>query len=110
MLFGSAYDDSVPVAQIMLFLLPIVYATSPLLVSAYSSGVERRLVVPTLAIALFGSVAILVGQWLGGPEGAAGGLLLRSLLFLLFVGSVAINAAGSVGAGEPRAIGDPSTT
>jgi O-antigen/teichoic acid export membrane protein len=110
LLFGSAYDDAVPVTQIMLLVAPIVYATSPLLVSAYSYGAERRLVVPAIAIALFGSAAILAGQWLAGPKGAAAGLLLRSLLFLFFVGSVALSASNDVGASKSGTIGDPSMT
>jgi O-antigen/teichoic acid export membrane protein len=89
-LFGSEYEDAVPVAQIMLLILPIVYATSPLLVTVFSSGRERALVGPVIAVSLLGSGAIAAGQLIGGTEGAAVGLLVRSLCFLVFIGSVAV--------------------
>jgi O-antigen/teichoic acid export membrane protein len=92
-LFGAAYDDAVPVTQIMLLTLPLVYATSPLLVSAFSSGAERRLVGPVLALSLLGSLAIAAGELLAGPEGAAVGFLARSALFLVFIGSIAMSAS-----------------
>jgi O-antigen/teichoic acid export membrane protein len=93
LLFGDAYDDAVPVSQIMLLTLPLVYATSPLLVSAFSSGAEHRLVVPILVLSLLGSLAIVAGELLAGAEGAAVGLVVRSALFLLFIGSVAMSAS-----------------
>ena len=92
-LFGDAYDDAVPVSQIMLLTLPLVYATSPLLVSAFSNGAEHRLVVPILALSLLGSLAIAAGELLAGAEGAAVGLVVRTALFLVFIGSVAMSAA-----------------
>jgi O-antigen/teichoic acid export membrane protein len=93
LLFGDAYEDAVPVTQIMLLALPLVYATSPLLVSAFSSGVERRLVVPVLALSLLGSLGIVAGELLAGAEGAAVGLVARSALFLFFIGSIATAAS-----------------
>ncbi|MGH3134084.1 MAG: oligosaccharide flippase family protein [Gaiellaceae bacterium] len=92
LLFGSAYRDAVPVAQVMLLALPIVYAASPLLVVAYSHGRERSLIGPILATSLAGTAMIIVGEALGGTTLAAAGLVLRSFLFLLVVGTVAFAA------------------
>jgi len=92
LLFGDAYEEAVPVAQVMLLIVPIVYATSPLLVIAYSHGRERSLLAPTIAVSLAGTVAIVVGQALGGPKLAAAGYVARSMLFLVVVGSVALVA------------------
>jgi O-antigen/teichoic acid export membrane protein len=92
LLFGDAYEDAVPVAQIMLLVVPIVYATSPLLVIAYSHGRERALLLPTIGLSLAGTVAIVAGQVLRGAELAAAGYVARSALFLVVVGSVAVVA------------------
>jgi polysaccharide transporter, PST family len=92
-LFGDSYEDAVPVTQIMLLTLPLVYATSPLLVSAFSSGAERRLVVPVLVLSLLGSLAIVAGELLAGAEGAAAGLVARMALFLIGIGAIATSAS-----------------
>jgi O-antigen/teichoic acid export membrane protein len=89
LLFGAEYDEAVPVAQVMLLVLPLIYATSPLLASAYSSGAERTLVIPALVLSLIGSCAIIVGGLVAGARGAGAGILVRSMLFLLFIGFVA---------------------
>lgn len=92
LLFGEAYEDAVPVAQVMLLIIPLVYATSPLLVIAYSHGRERSLQLPILALSLAGTVAIIVGQALGGAQAAAVGFVVRSALFLVVIGTVAFVA------------------
>jgi len=92
LLFGEAYDDAVPVVQVMLLVVPIVYATSPLLVIAYTHGRERTLLLPILCLSLAGTVAIVAGQLAGGPTLAAAGYVARSALFLVVVGSVALVA------------------
>jgi O-antigen/teichoic acid export membrane protein len=92
LLFGDAYEESVPVAQIMLLVVPLIYTASPLLVIAYSHGRERSLLVPILALSLAGTVAIVVGQMVGGPTLAAAGYVARSALFLAVIGVVAFVA------------------
>ena len=89
LVFGEAYDPAVPVVQVMLLSVPLVYATSPLLVVAYSHGRERALLAPTIAVSLLGTLAIAVGQVVGGPVLAGAGFALRFGLFLLVVGFVA---------------------
>ena len=61
-LFGSDYRAAVPVVQIMLFVIPFVYASTPLLVQLYTSGNERKVLGATLLASLVGTTAILVGQ------------------------------------------------
>ena len=89
LVFGDAYRDSVEVVQVMLLVVPFVYATSTLLVVAYSHGYERSLLLPGLVISLGGTIAIVVGQVVGGPTLAAAGFVGRSALFLLVVGTFA---------------------
>lgn len=91
-LFGAAYEDAVPVAQVMLLMLPLVYAASPLLVVAYSYGWERSLQLPVLVLSLAGTVAIVIGQAAGGATFAAVGFVARSALFLLVIGTVSFIA------------------
>ena len=92
LLFGDAYDDAVPVVQVMLLTVPIVYATSPLLVIAYSHGRERSFLVPFLLISLGGTAAIVVGEALGGASFAAAGYVARSASVLVVVAVVAYGA------------------
>jgi O-antigen/teichoic acid export membrane protein len=88
-LFGDAYRDSVAVVQVMLLVTPLVYATSTLLVVAYSHGYERAVLVPGLVISFAGTLAIILGQAVGGPTVAAAGFVVRSALFLLVATIVA---------------------
>jgi O-antigen/teichoic acid export membrane protein len=92
LLFGETYREAVPVSQVMLLVVPIAYATSPLLVIAYSHGRERSLLVPFVLLSLGGTVAIIVGQAVGGATLAAVGYVARSALFLIVIGSVAFVA------------------
>ena len=89
LVFGEAYGDAVSVVQVMLLSVPLVYATSPLLVIAYSHGRERSLLIPTVGTSLAGTLAIVVGQAAGGPVLAGAGFVARFGLFLLVVGVVA---------------------
>jgi peptidoglycan/LPS O-acetylase OafA/YrhL len=66
----------------MLLVLPLGYAVSPLLVFAYSQGRERTVVLATITLSLVGTVAIAVGQAVGGAELAAVGSVVRAALFL----------------------------
>jgi len=92
LLFGHDYQDAVPVTQVMLLVVPVVYATSPLLVIAYSHGRERSLLVPIVVLSLAGTLAIVAGQAAGGATLAAAGYVARSLLFLVVIGAVAFVA------------------
>lgn len=102
-LFGNAYRESVPVAQIMLLALPFVFASSTLLVVAYSHGRERSLLAPVVGISLAGTAAIALGQVLGGPSLAAGGFVLRQVLFLTAIGIIALRILRRVSADGERA-------
>jgi O-antigen/teichoic acid export membrane protein len=90
LLFGEAYREAVPIAQVMLLVLPFFYATEPLLVYAYSNGRERSVVVATLGLSVIGSATIVLGQLAGGASYAAAGYVVRSVL--LFVGVAAVAA------------------
>ena len=108
LLFGGQYRAAVPVVQVMLLILPLVYATNPLLVVAYSHGRERALLLPVAALSLAGTGAMAVGQAIGGPQLAAAGFVFRSALFLLVVGVVSI-AAWRRGLVTPSAMHLPPT-
>ena len=88
LVFGSSYDGAVPVTQVMLLVVPIVYATSSLLVIAYSHGRERSFPVPFLLISLSGTAAIVAGQALGGATLAAVGYVGRSAAIFVVVAVV----------------------
>lgn len=92
LLFGDSYREAVAVSQVMLLVVPIVYATSPLLVIAYSHGRERSFLAPFVILSLGGTLAIVAGQVAGGATLAAVGYVARSGLFLVVVGSVAFVA------------------
>jgi O-antigen/teichoic acid export membrane protein len=88
LLFGGQYRDAVPTVQVMLISMPLVYASTPLLVYAYTNHRERTIVRATVGISLLGTAGIAVGQSVDGVTLAAGGYVLRQLLFvgaLIFV-------------------------
>jgi O-antigen/teichoic acid export membrane protein len=88
--FGDAYDDAVPVVQLMLFVLPFIYANNPLLAHVYTRGEERRVLVVTAVAAVLGTGLILLGQIIVGPEGAACGYVIRQALFTASLSAVAV--------------------
>jgi O-antigen/teichoic acid export membrane protein len=92
LLFGDVYEDAVPVVQVMLLSVPIVFTTSPLLVIAYSHRKERSLLVPMLGVSLVGTVAIVLGEAAGGAVFAGAGYVARFALFLVVVASVSFMA------------------
>ena len=79
--FGAAYEDAVGVVQLMLVALPFVFASNALLVRLYSLRRERAVLGVTLVAALFGTSGVVLGQLAIGPVGAAGGYVLRQVLF-----------------------------
>jgi O-antigen/teichoic acid export membrane protein len=94
LIFGNAYDEGVDVVQVMLLAIPFVYGSSSMLAQLYTGGRERSVLVVTLGMSALGTVAIVVGQLVVGPTGAAGGYVLRQILFL--AGLVAIAAVPAV--------------
>jgi O-antigen/teichoic acid export membrane protein len=87
-IFGDEFRDAVPVVQIMLLVIPFIFASNPLLTHLYTSRRERRGLTVALAVCAFaGTGAIIVGQLLIGPLAAAGGYVLRQALF---VGSLTV--------------------
>jgi O-antigen/teichoic acid export membrane protein len=82
LIFGPAYDDAVEVVQVMLLAIPFVYGSNVMLAHLYTGRRERSVLVATLAISALGTVTIVAGQLAFGPTGAAGGYLIRQVLFL----------------------------
>jgi PST family polysaccharide transporter len=81
--FGSDYREAVPIVQVMLVVIPFVFASNALLAHLYSSRRERRGLTFTLAaVALGGTAAILGGQVFSGTVAAGAGYVLRQALFV----------------------------
>jgi O-antigen/teichoic acid export membrane protein len=120
LVFGSDYKNAVGVVQVMLLSVPFIFAANPLLTHVYSARLEYRALGLRLGgIGCLGTGAIIAGQMLIGPVGAAGGYAARSVLFvgtLALAGSAAATAARSVNAqraphkpfAEKDAAGQPS--
>jgi O-antigen/teichoic acid export membrane protein len=103
-IFGSQYDEATRVVQIMCLVLPFIYASNPLLARLYTSGMERQVIAATLVASLVGTVTIVAGQLTIGPTGAAGGYVLRQILFTLVLAALSVRnqqGAARVGAGRP---------
>jgi O-antigen/teichoic acid export membrane protein len=82
LVFGSAYRPAIPVVQVMLLVLPFVFAANPLLTQVYTERLEHRALVLSLAVAsCIGTAAVVAGQLLVGPMGAAAGSVVRVALF-----------------------------
>jgi O-antigen/teichoic acid export membrane protein len=80
-LFGSEYDESIKITQIMLIALPFMFASNALIPGLYTSGRERRLFAVTAPAAVIGSVGVLIGQLLFGVVGAAVAFVARQVFF-----------------------------
>jgi O-antigen/teichoic acid export membrane protein len=89
-LFGQLYVDAVRVVQVMLLVVPFVYASSSLLTRLFTSGREREVLVVTVVASLVGTGVIVAGQLLIGPAGAAAGYVLRQALFTLTLGGMVL--------------------
>jgi O-antigen/teichoic acid export membrane protein len=92
LVFGSDYEEAIPVVQVMLLGIPFVYATAPLLVIAYSHRRERSLLLPVLGISVIGTLAIVVGQALGGAVAAGAGVVVRFALLFVAIAAVSLVA------------------
>jgi O-antigen/teichoic acid export membrane protein len=120
LVFGSDYKDAVPVVQVMLLAVPFLFASNPLLAHVYTARLEHRALGLSLGgVSCLGAGAIVAGQSLIGPVGAAGAYTARSMLFfgaLALAGRAVPPAArseSSPGNGrrdshEPEAPGEPS--
>jgi O-antigen/teichoic acid export membrane protein len=83
LIFGAKYQAAVPVLEIMLIAVPLVFYANGLMVVVYSGLREGELTRLTIPSAVIGSGAVLAGQIVWGTEGAAAGLVLRYVLFTL---------------------------
>jgi len=101
--FGAAYQDAVGVVQLMLMALPFVFASNLLLVRLYSLHRERAMLGVTFAASFVGTGAVVLGQLAIGPVGAAGGYVLRQVLFTV---GLTVRAASAAPARRPSS--DPS--
>jgi O-antigen/teichoic acid export membrane protein len=79
-IFGEQYRSSVPVVQVMLFVLPFVYASNPVLAYLYIWGREYVVLRVTIFASLLGTAMIVLGQVLVGPTLAASGLVIRQVV------------------------------
>jgi O-antigen/teichoic acid export membrane protein len=109
-LFGSKYTNAVLVVQIMIVATPFIFAANPLLTHVYTGRLEHRTLALGLAVvSCLGTAAIIVGQILVGPAGAAAGFVCRQVFFVAvlvlastsFARSVSTKRAG--GSTVPRA-------
>ena len=80
--FGADYAPAIAVVQVMFLTIPFVFANNPLLAHVYNARLEQRSLGLGLgAISCFGTAAMIAGQILFGPVGAAAGYLVRQILF-----------------------------
>ena len=90
LLFGSDYTPAIPVVQVMLIAVPLIFAANPLLTHLYSARLEHRgLSLAIGGLSCLGTVLVVGGQFLVGPVGAAGGYVAR---MVLFVGALVVAA------------------
>jgi O-antigen/teichoic acid export membrane protein len=107
--FGADYTAAIGVVQVMFLTIPFVFANNALLAHVYSARLEQRALGLGLgAISCFGIGAMVVGQILVGPVGAAAGYLVRQILFtavLAITGGARVALTRSVSTkrgGNPR--------
>ena len=100
LLFGAAFTPAIGVVQVMFLATPFVFAANPLLAHVYSARLERRRLGLALgAISCLGTGAVIAGQILFGPVGAAAGYVLRQILFTLILA-----IAGGAGVAVARSV------
>jgi O-antigen/teichoic acid export membrane protein len=111
--FGPEYEPAVPVVQTMFVAIPFIFAANPLLAHVYTARLEHRgLGIRLGGVSCLGTGAVVIGQILIGPVGAAAGFTGRMMLFLatLVVASMrsgategfASSRGGTAHSGEPR--------
>jgi O-antigen/teichoic acid export membrane protein len=110
---GPEYEPAVPVVQMMFVAIPFIFAANPLLAHLYTARLEHRgLGIRLAGVSCLGTGAVVIGQILIGPVGAAAGFTGRMMLFLatLVVASkrpgategFASSREGIAHSGEPR--------
>jgi O-antigen/teichoic acid export membrane protein len=93
--FGSDYSQAIPVVQVMLVAIPFIFAANPLLAHLYTARLEhRRLGLGLGGVSFLGTGAVVAGQTLVGPVGAACGYVARAVLVLALL-ALASSASGS---------------
>src|ERR687888_913263 len=93
--FGSDYSHAVHTVQVMLVAIPFFFAANPLLAHVYTARIEnRRLGLGLGSVSFLGTGAVVAGQLLVGPVGAACGYVARSVLVLALL-ALASSASGS---------------
>jgi O-antigen/teichoic acid export membrane protein len=93
--FGSDYSHAVHVVQVMLVAIPFIFAANPLLAHVYTARLEhRRLGLSLGGVSFLGTGAVVAGQLLVGPAGAACGYVARAVLVLALL-ALASSASGS---------------
>jgi O-antigen/teichoic acid export membrane protein len=101
--FGSQYHGAIGPVQVMLFVLPLTYASNPLLAHLYLQGRERFVLRVTLIATAVGAASILTGQLLSGPALAAAGFVFWQLLVLSALLGVELSSRRS----DSRASAEP---
>jgi O-antigen/teichoic acid export membrane protein len=95
LVFGSDYSHAVHVVQVMLVAIPFFFAANPLLAHVYTARLEhRRLGLSLGGVSFLGTGAVVAGQLLVGPVGAACGYVARAVLVLALL-ALASSASGS---------------
>jgi O-antigen/teichoic acid export membrane protein len=95
LIFGHQYSDAVVVVQLMLFILPFLYGSNPILTYTYARGSEREVQLVTFIASLLGTAAIITGLLMFGAVGAAAGYVLRHVFFTITLGGVLLFAVPS---------------
>src|ERR671934_55149 len=92
--FGSDYSHAVHTVQVMLVAIPFFFAANPLLAHVYTARLEhRRLGLGLGGVSFLGTGAVVAGQLLVGPVGAACGYVARAVLVLALL-ALASSASG----------------
>jgi O-antigen/teichoic acid export membrane protein len=95
LVFGSDYSHAVHTVQVMLVAIPFFFAANPLLAHVYTARLEhRRLGLCLGGVSFLGTGAVVAGQLLVGPVGAACGYVARAVLVLALL-ALASSASGS---------------
>lgn len=96
--FGSAYQPAIPVVQVMFVAIPFIFAANPLLAHLYTARLEHRgLGIRLGGVSLLGTVAVVMGQLLIGPVGAAAGYAGRTMLSLATLVVASATSSGAAG-------------
>jgi PST family polysaccharide transporter len=107
-IFGSQYEGAVGPVRVILFVLPLIYASNPLLAHLYLQGKERFVLRVTLIASAVGVTSILIGQLVSGPALAAAGFVLWQLLILCALIGIEVTSRRSDSRVSAQPFPDPS--